>query len=70
MDFQSALLLLKNGKKVRRKNWSFPDIAYIELLDYNSERYIYMQNKYEGALIEGYGLQFHDIDSNDWEVVH
>jgi hypothetical protein len=67
MNFQDALLLLKNGKKVRRCNWSFPDDAYIELLEYNSERFIYMKNKYPCSPVEGYGLQFADIEATDWK---
>ncbi len=70
MTFDQALSLMKEGRKVRRKNWSFSKQAYLELLDYNSTRFIYLKNKYIGdSTLEGYGLQFPDLEANDWEEV-
>ncbi len=70
MNFQEALLLLKEGKKLRRTGWSFSTKAYLELLPCNSSMFLYLMDKYQGEnSIEGYGLQFTDLESFDWELL-
>lgn len=69
-SFSTVLDFLKAGHKIRRLDWSYAPSAYLQLLPCNSEKFIYIHNKYLGSTVmEGYGLQFADIESMSWVIV-
>jgi hypothetical protein len=70
MIFNEALIHLKNGKKMRRKDWGYPSCAYIELLEHNSNLFFYITGEYDTLtkMQIGYGLSYYDIVSLEWEI--
>lgn len=71
-DFAFALKALEEGHAVRRRDWSYGKNARLVLLSGFRDMLIYIQAPYSistNEYIEGYGLQYADLKSTEWEIV-
>lgn len=70
-DFTFALKALEEGHAVRRRDWLYGKNARLKLLQGVRNTSIYMQAPYSDSDTDaiGYGLQYHDLKSTDWEIV-
>lgn len=71
MNFNEALELLKNGKKVRRTDWGYPVDAYVELHDWYGSLtpYIFKSSNHCPDHVVMYGFTYVCTQSQNWEEV-
>ena len=83
MDFSEALMLMKQGEKVRRERWGYHGSNIYIAIQYpiqptendvifnpTTEPYIYMYKEVDGiASIFPTPLSCESLLSNDWEIV-